>query len=635
MTDPRTPGRGSGPDQGTPAVEQPGDELLEEVRDDAVIGRAFRWSSVVIIIVGGLIGLMVWLIGRPEPAPPPQDHVLVPPKGQQRQAEAPAAAFTDITSQAGIDFVHFNGATGEKLLPETMGGGCAFLDFDNDGDQDILLVNSAPWPEANAAQHPPFPPTHALYRNDGAGRFTNITKGSGLDVSGYGMGVAAGDIDNDGDVDVFVSAVGPDRLFINDSGRFRDVTAQAGVGGDPASWGASSGFFDYDHDGDLDLFVVNYVKWSRDIDFAVDYRLIGVGRAYGPPNNFEGTNSSLFRNNGDGTFTDVAEPAGIQVKNPATGRPMGKGLGLVFADIDRDGWLDIFVANDTVQRFCFRNNRDGTFTECAAGSGLGFDRNGNATGAMGVDAAFYRNDDALAFVIGNFANEMSSLLVSQRDPRQFTDDAIVEGIGAPTRTPLKFGTFFFDYDLDGREDILHANGHIEDEINKVQPSQHYKQSGQLFWNAGSDHSATYVVVGDDKIGDLEAKIVGRSAAFADIDSDGDLDVLLTQIAGPPLLLRNDQKLGHHWLRVKLRGTQANRDAIGAMVELTADGVTQRRCVMPTRSYLSQVELPITFGLGGTDKIDALRVTWPDGSVQQVTPPRVDQAIEIVQDVPKA
>jgi hypothetical protein len=626
MTDPRTD---------APVVEQPGDELLEEVRDDAVIGRAFRWSLAVIIIVGGLIALTVWLIGRPDPAAPLQNHVLVQPRTQQREVDSPAAAFTDVTKQAGVDFVHFNGAIGEKLLPETMGGGCAFLDYDNDGDQDILLVNSAPWPNATAAQLPPSPPTHALYRNDGAGRFTNVTKGSGLDVSFYGMGPAVGDIDNDGDADVFISAVGSDRLFINESGRFQDVTVKADVAGDPASWSTGSGFFDYDRDGDLDLFVVNYVKWSRDIDFAVDYQLTGVGRAYGPPNNFEGTNNSLFRNNGDGTFTDVSESAGIHVKNLATGRPMGKGLGLVFADIDRDGWLDIFVANDTVQRFCFRNNRDGTFTECGASSGVGFDRNGNATGAMGVDAAFYRNDDALAFVIGNFANEMSSLLVSQRDPRQFTDDAIVEGIGAPTRTPLKFGTFFFDYDLDGREDILHANGHIEDEINKVQPSQQYRQSGQLFWNAGPDHAATFAVVGSEKIGGLEEKIVGRGAAFADIDSDGDLDVLLTQIAGPPLLLRNDQKLGHHWLRVKLRGVRANRDAIGAMVELTADGITQRRCVMPTRSYLSQVELPIMFGLGKSEKVDALRITWPDGSVQQVTPPRVDQVVEIVQEAPKA
>ncbi len=605
--------------------------------DDAIIGKAFRWSLLVFLILGCGIGGMVWLLNRPEVVVAQPARAFVPPKVIDVPAAAPVVGFTDITAEAGIDFVHANGARGEKLLPETMGGGCAFLDFDNDGDQDILLVNSneslpsppTPLPEGERSRA-----THALYRNDGSGKFENVTVGSGLDVSSYGMGVACGDYDNDGDVDVFITDVGPDLLFENKGGgKFQDVTAAAGVGGDEDGWSTSAGLFDYDNDGDLDLFVCNYVKWSKGIDFAVNYTLTGVGRAYGPPTNFEGAQCSLFRNEGQGVngttrFIDVSEPAGIHVKT-IVGKPMGKALGLVFADVDRDGFMDVFVANDTVQRFFFHNQKDGTFKERAAEYGLAFDRAGNATGAMGVDCGQYRNDAALGFVIGNFANEMSSLLVSQGTPgntTQFSDEAITEGIGSPTRLKLTFGAFFFDYDLDGRLDLLHANGHIEDQINLVQSSQQYKQSAQLFWNAGPEARACFVEAGAEALGDLPKEIVGRGAAYADIDGDGDLDVLLTQVAGKPMLLRNDLERAAHWLRLKLvgDGVKCNRDAIGARVELTAGGITQSRVVAPTRSYLSQVEMVLTFGLGENQAFDSFAVVWPDGSIQPIQPPMVDR-----------
>jgi hypothetical protein len=624
MTDLRTP------------EDAPRDEPIAEGElvpaDDRIIGKAFVWSLAVFALVGVAIGAMVWVLNRPVVVAVREVAAFVPPRAIETASHTPMVQFVDITSRAGIDFVHVNGATGEKLLPETMGGGCAFLDFDNDGDADILLVCSTMWPHSAHVVDSKPPPTHRLYRNEGNGEFTDVTSAAGLDFISYGMGVACGDYDNDGNVDVFISALGPNHLLRNKGdGTFANVTESAGVAGDENAWSTSSGFFDYNNDGVLDLFVCNYVRWSRDIDYAVNYTLVGIGRAYGPPNNFQGANSYLYRNNGDGTFTDVSEAAGIHV-NTVLGQPMGKALGIAIADIEGDGFLDVLVANDTVQRFLFHNQGDGTFKERGADFGLAFDRNGAATGAMGVDSAYYRNDRTMGFVIGNFANEMSSLLVAQSDPRQFSDEAITEGIGSPTRLKLTFGAFFFDYDLDGRLDLLHANGHIEDQINLVQASQRYQQPAQLFWNAGPQAKACFVEVPSDDLGDLARPMVGRGAAYADIDLDGDLDVLLTQVNGPPLLARNDQASGHRWLRLKLigNGTTCNRDAIGARLELTVNGITQIQTVMPARSYLSQVELPLTFGLADADKVDSLRVTWPDGSMQDVNVEALDQTLVVRQ-----
>lgn len=530
----------------------------------------------------------------------------------------PQIKFSDITAAAGITFVHFNGATGEKLLPETMGGGCAFLDFDTDGDQDMLLINSSSWSKPSAAN--PAPPTMKLYENDGAGRFKDVTPGSGLDVGFYGMGVAIGDYDNDGLPDVFISGVGGNRLFHNaGAGHFKDVSIASGMEATESPWSTSCGWIDFNNDGLLDLFVCNYVKWSRDLDLSAGSPTEGKGRVYGPPVKFQGVHPTLYRNDGKGRFTDVSATAGLHVNDARTRKPAAKSLGVAPIDLDDDGWIDLIVANDTTPNLVFHNQRDGTFKEIGAISGLAYDGYGNVRGAMGIDTAWFRDDDSLGVAIANFANEMNGFYVAKPKTLRFTDEAAMEAIGPASRPLLKFGLFFFDYDLDGWPDLLTANGHLDAEIGKSSKLQSYAQPAQLFWNGGPHESAAFTPVTAKESGpDLFKPIVGRGAAFADIDGDGDLDVLLTQIAGPPRLLRNDQQTGNQWLRVRLTGTRSNRDAIGARVTLRGPTRIWQTQVMPTRSYLSQCELPITIGFG-REKIPAeMEIRWPRGTTQKIS-----------------
>jgi hypothetical protein len=603
---------------------------------ESTLRAGLWWSAVALVIVTTLAAAVYWKLSRPAAADPVQLTVLSAPQAPERPvAAAPAVRFREITEAAGITFQHFNGAYGDKLLPETMGGGCAFFDLDADGDQDLLFVNSTVWPWQAPRVAPA--PTPALFENDGRGHFRDVTAGSGLDISLYGMGVAVGDYDGNGLPDVFLTGVGGNRLLQNQGGgRFVDVTEFAGVGGTISDWSSSAAFLDYDNDGDLDLFVAHYVRWSREIDFEVGYKLVGIGRAYGQPNNFPGTFPTLYRNEGDGRFTDVSAAAGIQIKNPATGQAVAKSLGLAPIDLDADGWIDVVVANDTVQNFVFHNQRDGTFKEIGASSGIAFDSYGNARGAMGIDAARFRHDGAVGIGIGNFANEMTALYAaSAAGSLLFTDEAIPEGIGPASRIWLKFGLFFFDYDLDGWLDLLTANGHLEDEIAKVQESQHYAQPAQLFWNcSGIRAEGGFVPVPADKAGDdLFRPIVGRGSAFADIDGDGDLDVVLTQVGGRPLLLRNDQDLGHRWIRLQLVGSRKNPGAIGAWIKVHLGDLVIWRHVMPTRSYLSQSELPVTIGLGHADRPDRVEVLWPDGSSQTVDDFRLNAITRVRQASP--
>ena len=535
----------------------------------------------------------------------------------------PKITFTDITDSAYIDFKHVNGAYGERLMPETMGSGVAFLDYDNDGDQDLLLINSSYWEGHEGKELT----RHALYANDGKGEFSDATEQAGLAFDDFGMGVAIGDYDGDGWIDIYITNLGRNRLLRNVNGKYVDTTESAGVAGDEKGWGSSATFLDYDKDGDLDLFVVNYVKWSRQDDLDIDFRLTGLGRAYGAPNHFIGTHNRLYRNEGNGTFKDVSYAAGIEVENESS-VPVGKGMAVSPVDFNQDGWIDLIVANDTVRNFLYQNQGNGSFIEIGAFEGLAFDRNGMSTGAMGIDSAYYRNDIELGVAIGNFANEMSSLFVTVDGHSPFADEAMLEGLGPDTRLALTFGLFFFDVDLDGRLDLFQANGHLEHEINKVQPSQHYAQPTQLFWNCGDTCMERFRLIKDT--GDLAKPMVGRGAAYADIDGDGDLDIAVLQNGRKARLFRNDQQSNNHWLRLKLIGKAPNLDALGATVSLTANGITQQRMVMPTRSYMSQVELPVTFGLGKTNKVDNLTISWPDGTKQEVLVPKVDTLMRIQQ-----
>jgi hypothetical protein len=606
-------------------------DSTEEVAhyDDAVIGTAFKWSAIVLMLLIAAGGVTFFVVKRkPAKAAPKLTQLSAPTLQQVAKSHIPIVQFTDVTADAGIHFSHNNGAYGDKLLPETMGSGVAFLDYDNDGAQDLLFVNSSYWPG-----HIPTgksQTTAALYHNDGHGKFADVTTGSGLDVPIYGTGVAVGDFNNDGQIDIFITCVGANHLFQNKgAGKFVDVTADAGVTGSQTDWSTCAAWIDYDNDGKLDLFVGNYVRWSHEVDFEVGYKLVGVGRAYGQPMNFEGSFPYLYHNDGQGHFTDVSKSAGIQIMNHATGVPVAKTLGVAPVDLDNDGFIDLVVANDTVQNMVFHNEKNGTFKEVGQFTGMAFDSNGAARGAMGIDAAHFRNDDCLGVAIGNFANEMTALYVSQGPQMLFTDETITEGIGPASRLLLKFGLFFFDYDLDGRLDLLTANGHLEEAISKIQQSQHYAQPAQLFWNSGGANGADFIPITAEQAGhDLFKPIVGRGSAFADIDGDGDLDVVLTQTGGAPLLLRNDQTLQHHWLRIGLKGKKSNSSAIGASITIKSGKLTLRREVMPTRSYLSQSELPVSFGLGNNTRIDSAEIRWPGGNVQAVAIPVIDKFIQV-------
>lgn len=591
---------------------------------EAIIRKAF-YRSLITIIVAIIAGYAIYHFTRSEDRPKQatQPEIKAPVARQPAATTLPDVWFKDITQEAGIDFVHTNGAYGDRLLPETMGSGGGFIDYDNDGDQDIILINATYWP-GHQQQHEPVT---RLYENNGKGLFKDVSSAAGLAINSYGSGVAVGDYDNDGWDDVYITTLGKNYLLHNEQGRFVDVSDISGTAGFAEDWGTAALFFDFDNDSDLDLFVANYVEWTPQINREIDFRVTGIGKSYSTPSHYAGAHSRLYRNEGNGKFTDISYEAGVHIP--------GKALAATAVDYDGDGLLDIFVANDTVQNFLFHNKGDGHFEEIGSLEGIAFNRNGESTGAMGIDAAWFRNDNDLGIAIGNFANEMSSLYVTADGLTPFADEALLEGLGADSRLALTFGIFFFDYDLDTRLDLLQANGHIENKINKVQPSQHYEQPVQLFWNcdtkqqaANSDCTKRFILAANT--GDLATPLVARGASYADIDNDGDLDVLITQVGREAKLFRNDQQTGHHWLRVKLTGTTDNRNAIGAQIELTAKGVKQRRVIAPGRSYLSQIEFPVTFGLGASDSIDELLVTWPDGQKQQVIVNSVDKQITVTQ-----
>ena len=506
--------------------------------------------------------------------------------------------FTDVTARAGIHFRHESGAFGRKYLPETMGSGVAFVDLDGDGRPDLLFVNSKRWPG-----HPGPRSLPAFYRNNGNGTFTEATRGSGLDVEMYGLGVTAADYDNDGRVDVYLTGLGGNRLFRNlGGGRFADVTARAGVGG--GGFGTSAAFFDFDKDGRLDLFVCNYVDWSVEKDLFCT--LDGTRKSYCTPESYKGQSPALYHNRGDGTFEDVTAKAGLR-------DPSSKALGVAVLDYDDDGWPDLFVANDTQPNKLYRNRGNGTFTDVGLAAGVAFSEAGVARAGMGVDAADYDDSGRPSLVIGNFSNEMMALYHNE-GTGLFIDEAPTTTIGQATLLSLSFSCFFFDYDLDGRPDIFAANGHVADDIQAVQTRVRYAQPPHLFRNLGNKRFE----VADTTAGpDFARPMVGRGAAYADYDGDGDLDLVITDNNGAARLLRNDGGNRNHYLRVRTVGTTSNRDGIGARVTVTAAGRRQWAVVKTGSSYCSQSELPLTFGVGAAAVPARVEVRWPSGRVDVV------------------
>jgi hypothetical protein len=525
---------------------------------------------------------------------------------------APFPTFTDVTAHAGIHFRHNSGAFGKKYLPETMGSGAAFVDVDNDGWPDIILVNSRNWPGR------PGPPSYpALYHNNHDGTFTDVTRQSGLAVQMYGMGVAAADYDNDGNVDIYITALDGNHLFHNEGGgQFRDVTAAAGVGAQTFSTGAL--WFDYDRDGKLDLFVTNYVDWSLEKDLYCT--LDGAKKSYCTPESYKGHSPGLYHNRGNGTFEDVTRKAGLY-------EPTSKGLGVAMLDYDNDGWADLIVTNDTQPNRLYRNQHNGTFADVGMTAGVAFDESGVARAGMGVDAADFDGSGRPGIVIGNFSNQMMTLYANEGNGL-FVDEAPASAVGRVSLLTLTFGCFFFDADLDGRLDIFAANGHVADDISAVQPRITYAQKPHLFRNLGSKRFEEAT----PKAGAaLQQPIVARGAAYADFDNDGDLDVLITTNNGPARLLRNDGGNRNHMLRVRTVGTTTNRDGIGAKVRVTLDdGSSQWALVRTGSSYLSQSELTLTFGLGAATSVKAIDVTWPDGPPQTLPRTAADQTVTIKQ-----
>ena len=536
-----------------------------------------------------------------------------------RQTEAPAATeaprysgpieFTDVTAQAGIRFKHNSGAFGKKYLPETMGAGCAFLDYDNDGWQDILLVNSMNWPERKGAKS--FP---ALYHNNRNGTFTDVTREAGLMQEMYGLGCAVADYDNDGNVDIYITCLGPDRLFRNaGGGKFADVTAKAGTV--DTAFSTSAAWVDYDKDGKLDLFVCNYVDWAVEKDLYCT--LDGKNKSYCTPESYKGQSAALYRNKGDGTFENVTERAGLQDAS-------AKSLGVALIDFDGDGWTDLFVANDTQPNKLYRNNGNGTFTDTAMTAGVAFSEAGVARAGMGVDAADYDGSGRPSLIIGNFSNEMMALYHNE-GTGLFIDEAPTSTIGQSSLLTLTFACFFFDYDLDGLPDIFAANGHVSDDISAVQPKVKYTQPPHMFRNLGKKR---FEVV-TPKLGRaMQQPTVARGAAYGDFDMDGDLDLLVTANNGPARLLRNDGGNQNNLLRVKTQGVASNRDGIGAKISLKlADGGLWGM-VKTGSSYCSQSELPVTFGLGKADKVSRVDVTWPSGRTDTLTDISANQEIVV-------
>jgi len=516
--------------------------------------------------------------------------------------QPPIVTFSDIAAKAGLDFRHDRAATPEKYLIETMGAGCGWIDYNNDGLLDAYFVQSASTPLYN----PPTPLRGALYRNNGNGTFTDVTRQAGVAAEGlFGLGVAVGDYDNDGFSDLLVTGWNGAILYHNNGdGTFTDVTRRSGID-QRGRFGNSAGWFDYDNNGFLDLFICNYVRWSPETNQFCGEHRPGY-RSYCHPDNYPPDKSRLFRNNGDGTFTDVTDRSGI-------GSALGKSLGVVLADFDNDGWMDIFVANDSWPNFLFMNNRDGTFRNATYSSGVGFSQDGALEAGMGADAADCDHDGWMEIYVTHLDLELNRYYHNNADGT-FTDETYAARLGAHPRIYSGFGTKFMDYDNDGFSDIFVANGHILDNIHLFNPNVSYAEPKLMYRNQGG---GTFQDVSSSLGPDFLTKRVSRGAAVADFDNDGDLDILINNNGPSAQLLRCDVVDTNHWIALNLIGTNSNRDGIGAKVKIIAGDLVQLQQSKGGTSYCSSHDKRLFFGLGRRDKLDSVEIKWPSGVVDRL------------------
>ncbi len=571
--------------------------------------RLYSASLCVFSIVSLAIGLASLTGCNPAEAPEEQPGFTQERPsftGGQEEEAGSAIQFTDVTEEAGIDFVHYNGAAGNKWMPETIGSGGGFFRYDDDPWPDLFLVNSTNWQGYPA---PEGAPTPALYRNNGDGTFDDVTARAGLDLSIYGMGAAFADYDADGDADLYLTAVGDNLLLRNDAGVFSDVTeamrvtGNGAAPGDTPAWSTSAAWVDVDRDGWLDLFVANYVKWTPETDIYVTRD--GKTKSYATPEGYQGESCRLYRNVEGRSFEDVTEQAGVFNSE-------GKSLGIAIADFNGDGWPDITVSNDTQPNFLYLNDGDGTFTDMAIASGIGYDETGRARAGMGIDVVDVSNDGLFAVAIGNFSKEPVSLYTQIGNGQLFQDRAGAARLTRPSLLMLTFGLLFADVDLDGYQDLIAANGHIEPEINAVQQDITFEQPPQIFRNV----EGRFVDVSDQAGRPFSDPVVARGVATADIDLDGDLDVLFTINNGAPQLLRNDTEPAGHWIAFELEGAHPNLDALGAQLTVWSDGLAQRRMVRSGSSYLTQSDhARLILGLGVAASADSVRVLWPGGQTR--------------------
>jgi hypothetical protein len=541
--------------------------------------------------------------------------------GPARPADPAVLQFTDVAQVSGVTFRHAASKTESKFLPETMGGGVAVFDFDNDGRLDLFFTNGARIDEKMTSNRQPDKVDRAfwnrLYRANGDGTFSDVTEKAGVAGTRYDFGAAVGDVDADGFQDLYVTSYGGNILYRNNgNGTFSDVTARAGVGG--SGWSTSAGFFDYDNDGALDLFVCRYLTWSWENNPYCGERRPGY-RAYCSPSIFKGIGSLLFRNNGDGTFADVSAASGI-------GSVEGKALGVAFNDVDADGWSDIFVANDGIRQFLFRNRGDGTFTETGLVAGVAYDENGKAFAGMGVDVNDYDNDGRPDVIVTDLGNERYSLFRNDGGG-SFTYTTNTSGVGEATVLKSGWGTKFVDFDNDGLKDLFAAQSHVLDTIEKSIPALRYLETPLLLRNTGTRFQNVSATLGPA----FAARYPGRGAAFGDLDDDGDVDVVMANLDERAVVLRNDGGNRGHWLLVHLTGTTSNRDGLGARIKVVgASGRSQFSVATTASSYLSASDRRVHFGLGEDTQVKSIEITWPSGTVQTLSGVKADQILKVAE-----